>query len=266
MTNLFRRRSCGEPAHVWRSLEQLLALTRLTLKATSGQITWLRTECRDGRGKYAERPGGLGEAAGSQSLHTTEAALSGGEGRGNSYPREGRQQAGCEMAGEEQGNPVSAVTATQGRGHRWGGPRPVVGGSFDLDGSHGVGAGQRRQGGKWFSLIDKVVRPATLDIAWQRVARNQRAAGVDGESIERFEAQAARYLSELQRSLTEDSYRPAPVKRVDIPKADGKTRPLWLPAGATASGGSLQTSTHCRGGGLVTSSTPGHACSAGSTR
>jgi RNA-directed DNA polymerase len=46
------------------------------------------------------------------------------------------------------------------------------------------------KGGKWFSLIDKVVRPATLDIAWQRVARNKGAAGVDGQSIERFSRRA----------------------------------------------------------------------------
>src|SRR5277367_1211038 len=66
------------------------------------------------------------------------------------------------------------------------------------------------KGGKWFSLIDKVVRPATLEIAWQRVARNQGAAGVDGQSIERFATQSARYLQELQRSLTEGSYQPDP--------------------------------------------------------
>jgi RNA-directed DNA polymerase len=83
--------------------------------------------------------------------------------------------------------------------------------------------------GKWFSLIDKVVRPATLEIAWQRVARNQGAAGVDGQSIERFEAQSERYLRELQRSLTEGRYQPDPVKRVEIPKGDGKTRPLGIP-------------------------------------
>jgi RNA-directed DNA polymerase len=85
------------------------------------------------------------------------------------------------------------------------------------------------KGGKWFSLIDKVKRPATLDIAWQRVARNKGAAGMDGKTIERFAAHADRYLRELQHSLTEGSYRPAPVKRVEIPKGDGKTRPLGIP-------------------------------------
>jgi RNA-directed DNA polymerase len=85
------------------------------------------------------------------------------------------------------------------------------------------------KGGKWFSLIDKVVRPATLDIAWRRVARNKGAAGVDGQSIGRFEAQSDRYLRELQASLADGSYRPSPVKRVEIPKSDGKTRPLGIP-------------------------------------
>jgi RNA-directed DNA polymerase len=57
----------------------------------------------------------------------------------------------------------------------------------------------------------------------------QGAAGVDGQSIERFAAQSARYLQELQRSLTEGSCRPDPVKRGEILKADGKTRPLGIP-------------------------------------
>ena len=44
------------------------------------------------------------------------------------------------------------------------------------------------KGGKWFSLMDKVVRPSALDMAWRRVARNKGAAGVDGQSMERFAA------------------------------------------------------------------------------
>ena len=85
------------------------------------------------------------------------------------------------------------------------------------------------KGGKWFSLVDKVIRPATLEAAWQRVARNQGAAGVDGQSTERFAIHAERYLRELQASLADGSYRPQPVKRVEIPKGDGKTRPLGIP-------------------------------------
>jgi RNA-directed DNA polymerase len=54
-------------------------------------------------------------------------------------------------------------------------------------------------------------------------------AGVDGQSIERFAAQAERYLQELQHALKDGSYRPHPVKRVEIPKGDGRTRPLGIP-------------------------------------
>ena len=85
------------------------------------------------------------------------------------------------------------------------------------------------KGGKGFSLVDKVIRPATLEAAWGQVARNNGAAGVDGQSIGRFAAQAERYLQELQVSLKDASYRPDPVKRVEIPKGDGRTRPLGIP-------------------------------------
>jgi len=53
------------------------------------------------------------------------------------------------------------------------------------------------KGGKWFSLIDKVYRPATLEAAWRKVAANAGAAGVDGQSVERFAARSETYLQEL---------------------------------------------------------------------
>jgi RNA-directed DNA polymerase len=135
------------------------------------------------------------------------------------------------MTGKEQENPVSAAKATQGRD------------ATGVEDPHGVwwaeasiwtdrmvsALGNGVRGGKWFSLIDKVVRPSTLDIAWQRVARNKGAAGVDGQSVERFSVQAERYLLELQTNLANGTYRPNPVKRVEIPKGDGKTRPLGIP-------------------------------------
>jgi len=86
------------------------------------------------------------------------------------------------------------------------------------------------KGGKWFSLIDKGVRPGTLEIAWQKVARNKGAAGVDGQSVERFEARAEESLAELGEALVSGTYRPQPVKRVEIPKGPGRTRPLGIPA------------------------------------
>ena len=85
------------------------------------------------------------------------------------------------------------------------------------------------KGGKWYALIDKVFALKTLRVAWAKVQANQGAAGVDGQSIERFAAKAEEYLSELGAALRSGEYRPQAVKRVDIPKGDGKTRPLGIP-------------------------------------
>ncbi|MBT6273174.1 MAG: hypothetical protein HOI95_03475 [Chromatiales bacterium] len=84
------------------------------------------------------------------------------------------------------------------------------------------------KGGKWYALMDKVTASRTLWAAWQRVARNRGAAGVDRVSIKRFEANAAHYLQELEVSLHDSSYRPAALRRVHIPKGN-TTRPLGIP-------------------------------------
>jgi RNA-directed DNA polymerase len=85
------------------------------------------------------------------------------------------------------------------------------------------------KGGKWFSLMDKVWAPRTLALAWAKVRANKGAAGVDGQSIGKFAAKADVYLSELSAALRAGTYRPLAVKRVDIPKGDGRTRPLGIP-------------------------------------
>jgi RNA-directed DNA polymerase len=84
------------------------------------------------------------------------------------------------------------------------------------------------EGGKWYALMDKVTASRTLWAAWQRVARNRGAAGVDRMSIKRFEANAACYLEELGAALRDGSYRPAAVRRMHIPKGN-TTRPLGIP-------------------------------------
>jgi RNA-directed DNA polymerase len=58
------------------------------------------------------------------------------------------------------------------------------------------------------------------------VKANQGAAGVDGQSIADFEADLSNNLYELWNRLSSGSYFPPPVRRVDIPKVDGGTRPL----------------------------------------
>jgi RNA-directed DNA polymerase len=67
------------------------------------------------------------------------------------------------------------------------------------------------KGGKWFSLMDKVMRPTTLQAAWGRVVRNRGAAGVDRQSVDAFAAHAERYLDELARALSRDTYRPQAI-------------------------------------------------------
>jgi RNA-directed DNA polymerase len=85
------------------------------------------------------------------------------------------------------------------------------------------------KGGKWFSLIDKVYRPETLEKAWEGVRRNGGASGVDKVGVKRFEAGKDRYLKELGDDLKSGSYSPRPVRRVEIPKGKGQTRPLGIP-------------------------------------
>ena len=62
--------------------------------------------------------------------------------------------------------------------------------------------------------------------AFKRVKANQGAAGVDGQSIAEFEANLSGNLYKLWNRLSSGSYFPLPVRRVEIPKADGGTRPL----------------------------------------
>ena len=86
------------------------------------------------------------------------------------------------------------------------------------------------KGGKWFSLIDKVYRPATLGAAWRKVAKNAGAAGVDQQSVKQFASGEELYLKELEETLKRGSYKPLAVRRVEIAKGAGKVRGLGIPA------------------------------------
>lgn len=86
------------------------------------------------------------------------------------------------------------------------------------------------KGGRWYSLMDKVEAERTLGVAWERVARNRGAAGVDRQSVAAFGAHADRYLGELRAALRSGRYRPQPVKRVWIEKPGSRERrPLGIP-------------------------------------
>src|SRR3984957_6616080 len=65
--------------------------------------------------------------------------------------------------------------------------------------------------------------------AWARVRDNKGAAGVDGVSIEAFEKKLKNNLYRIWNRMSSGSYTPPPVKRVMIPKADGKELPLGIP-------------------------------------
>lgn len=82
---------------------------------------------------------------------------------------------------------------------------------------------------KWYSLIDKVYMIESLTKAFKAVKSNKGAPGIDGETIETFEANMEANIVKLNHELKTDTYEPLPVRRVYIDKDDGSKRPLGIP-------------------------------------
>jgi retron-type reverse transcriptase len=76
-----------------------------------------------------------------------------------------------------------------------------------------------------YSLYDRMLSYERLRKGFLRVKSARGAAGVDGQSIEDFSEELEQNLAILVKELREKTYRPLPVKRVEIPKAGGGKRP-----------------------------------------
>ena len=84
-------------------------------------------------------------------------------------------------------------------------------------------------GYRFYALYDKISREDILAHAYAQCRSNKGAPGVDGQDFADIEAYGVdRWLAELALALREETYRPEPIRRVFIPKANGKLRPLGI--------------------------------------
>jgi RNA-directed DNA polymerase len=92
-------------------------------------------------------------------------------------------------------------------------------------------AAKEKPNRRFHGLYDKIYRDDIMTYAWKQVKANRGSAGIDRVTIQYIQAEHGekRFIKETCGQLKNGTYRPSPVRRVDIPKEDGRTRPLGIP-------------------------------------
>lgn len=78
-------------------------------------------------------------------------------------------------------------------------------------------------------LLEQILSPENLNLAYRQVKRNKGAGGIDGMQVDELLPYLRDHKEELVQNLRDGKYRPKPVRRVEIPKENGKTRKLGIP-------------------------------------